>query len=71
MDTIEVLYRGELSDDILQYVCSSPATKVVATSPLIIATGNQATLPGLLGAISHSPMKVDLVKVRRHLNRLR
>ncbi|HEY3316614.1 MAG TPA: hypothetical protein VGL40_15225 [Bacillota bacterium] len=66
MDTIEVLYHGDLCEDILQFVQASGTARIVATRPLVIATGDEAAvLPGLLGALSHSPMEVELVRVRR------
>ncbi|MHB0884450.1 MAG: hypothetical protein ACYC41_00985 [Bacillota bacterium] len=66
METIEVLYHGDLSEDVLRYVESTGQAKVLDTCPLVIAAREEANvLAGLLGAISHSPMKVELVRVRR------
>jgi len=66
MDTIEVFYEGELSEDVIGYIESTGAAKVLDTRPLIITARSEGdVLAGLLGAIAHSPMKVDLVKVRR------
>ncbi|MHB8926502.1 MAG: hypothetical protein ACYC9Q_02395 [Bacillota bacterium] len=66
MQTIEIRYQGDLSEDVLRYVESTGAAKVLETCPLVISAREESdVLSGLLGAISHSPMKVDLVKVRR------
>ena len=66
METIEVLYHGDLSEDALRYVESIGRAKVLDICPLVIAAREDANdLTGLLGAISLSPMKVELVKVRR------
>lgn len=66
MEIIEVLYTGELSSQVVEYVHSSPEAQIIGTTPLMIKTKEGSDLlEGLLKAISQSSMSVSLVKLHR------
>lgn len=66
MEIIEVLYTGELSSQVVEYVHSSPEAEIIGTAPLMIKTKEGSDLlAGLLKAISHSSMSVGVVKLHR------
>ncbi len=66
MEIIEVLYTGELSSQVVEYVHSSPESQIIGTIPLIVKTKEGSDLlAGLLKAISYSSMSVSHVKLHR------